>query len=229
MRVFPKVEKVGKFYSEIILDKSSSMAGSKYKAACSSIEEELHQLRAKKEGETIVRITEFSGYWTDGVERCLSITGPLPIEQIKFKSAGAFGSTPLYATVGYILEDLLAVMQPQDVAIVKIFTDGEENASHSSKYAKASELKNLIKQAEEKGVIVTFIGTKFDTETVINNLGIHRGNTISHNNTPESIKATMRTSAVVTDQVRCSYFAGENVKGLMNLYEDKSEDENTNK
>ena len=200
---------IGTMYSEIILDASGSMHGGKYNAACEGIKEEIIQLNKDKSNvRTIVRITEFEGDWREGTNKCMKFSGPCELATINFKPRGTGGSTPLYATLGYILDDLQTKMVKGDTAIVKIFTDGGENSSYGSPYANASTLAQRIKQAEDAGVIITFVGTQFDVDVMIKSMGISKGNTIAHNNTPESLTKAFKVAASATRGLRQDYGIG---------------------
>lgn len=200
---------VGTMYSEIILDASGSMSGAKYRAACEGINEELAQLRQEKSHvRTIVRVTEFEGDWNRQGVSCMKFSGPTLIESATFNPQSTGGSTPLYATVGYILNDLLNKMIEGDTAVVKIFTDGGENSSYGSEFHNPMVLKAKIEEAEKRGVIVTFIGTKLDIDNMVKFTGIKVGNTLSHNNTPESLANTFKMSKMKTSEVRAAYGVG---------------------
>lgn len=219
--------KVGTLYSEIVLDASGSMRGPKYDTACEGISEELTELR-KRNDNMIVRITEFEGAWSEEKQSCMKFNGPAPLDSIKFSPKGTGGATPLYATVGYIIKDLLSKMEKGDAALVKIFTDGGDNSSYGSEYEKPGKLHDLIKEAEQRGVVVTFVGTHFDIDAIIKNIGIHAGNTLSHDNTPASIGRTFKaaTRGLTDFSTQYSTLGVDGVAGTSNFYSKIQEDNN---
>lgn len=212
--------KVGTMHSEIILDASGSMGGDKYNAAVAGIREELRELRKEESKvKTVVRIIEFEGSWAQQRTSCMKISGPADLYDVVFAPSGVGGTTPLYATIGHVLDTLKERMVAGDTAVVKIFTDGGDNASHGSPYAHASAIGERIKQAEAAGVVVTFVGTQVDVNSMIKNVGIHTGNTLVHDNTPGSITKAFKMSSDSTRSMRADYgIGGQNVVSTSNFY-----------
>lgn len=228
-----------------ILDASGSMGtghnlGSKYTNALGGINEELNILKADTSGVNYTQtIIEFdSGRQFEGIAagctnkttfsnseglygRCrqtthyfmtpLAACGPIT-------GRGAHGGTPLYQTVGEVIEKLLELKQTDHKVILKIFTDGDENSS-SGKYARVNSyslgsfrpitsnpqvtdcpaLKSLIDAVQENNnFTVTFIGTQGDVGHAINNLGMMSTNTLVHDNTARGVKMSYNMMSLAT-------------------------------
>lgn len=175
-------------HNVIILDKSGSMSlDNKYQTAEKGIQLEIEELRKDKNASYTQTIVEFSGEGGNSnsrVEHCFMI----PLTNIhSFTGAGAGGGTPLYETIGQVIEKLLRYVNKGEKVLLKIFTDGEENTS-KGKYEDPAELKKLISKVEEQnGFIVTFEGTKFDGERVAKEVGINVNNMHFHDNTMEGL------------------------------------------
>lgn len=142
---------------------------------------------------------------------------------------GAFGGTPLYQTVGEVIEKILAAKQPEDKVILKIFTDGEENSS-TGKYARTiatrtnplmhgvtdcPALKSLIDAVQENSnFTVTFIGTQGDVSHAINNLGMMSTNTLIHDNTASGVRASYNKMSLATTAYSSAATSGASVDEL---------------
>lgn len=177
-----------------ILDGSGSMQGGKYNNALEGINAE--QLRLQEDDSTryTQTVVEFSSnYNNQTVMTEHSFMRPIKTCQ-PVKGKGADGGTPLYETVGVMLEKILLGMEPGDKVLVKIFTDGEENSS-KGKYKDGAKLKELVAECETKGFTVAFVGTEKDVYNVVRNVGIPMSNTYMHMNTPESISMSYTAMA----------------------------------
>lgn len=210
-----------------ILDASGSMQGAKYVNALAGINEEINSLKGDTSGvnftNTIVEFDSGNGlhqiplelqaktslgadrgmyqqcrqtthYFMTPLAACSAITG-----------RNTWGGTPLYQTVGEIIEKLLAAKQPDDKVVLKIFTDGDENSS-TGKYARiptnvyrrdegplqvtdCPALRTLIDAVQSNSnFTITFIGTERDTSHVVKHLGMFASNTLVHDNTARGIK-----------------------------------------
>jgi Mg-chelatase subunit ChlD len=164
-----------------IVDRSGSMYGQKLTNAIKGVNHELAELKKDKTinyTQTIVAF-DHSMYY---------IQNEVPIAQaepIKFSSGG---STALYDTIGTVLEGLIESGYEGKKTLVKIFTDGEENSSRG-KYRDPSELKKLIQKCEDEyEFTITFVGTEWDIDSIIENIGIDITNTLFHDNTPRGVK-----------------------------------------
>lgn len=167
----------------IILDRSGSMSGSKWEAAKKGVE--LDYENCKKEGFKSYTFVQFDYPGRDIVQYC-DFKSPL-----KFSSPN--GMTALYDSIGNTLTSAFARLTGK--VLVKIFTDGEENAS--VKYH-AEQIKELIKEAESKGYTVTFVGTEQDALAVNRSLNIDMSNIAVHDNTGEGVRGVFESYAVST-------------------------------
>lgn len=179
-----------KVHNVIILDGSGSMSGSKYNSAKKGIELDLQTCR--DENFASYTFVEFNDTYSITTHCFMTL-----LTSVKLNFNGANSSTPLYRTVGETLERLLEVVSSQDKVLVKIFTDGGENTS-TGKYKDPLVLADLIKKCEERGFTITFIGTKIDTETIVNSLKINSTNTLVHNNTGEGVATAFNVQAEAT-------------------------------
>lgn len=179
-----------------ILDSSGSMSGGKYTEALRGIQNDIEaskqQRREFPDIKSTMTVVEFSNRIVDHMFMT-------PIENVgNFSSRCMNDMTALHDAIGHTIEKIMKAKQPQDKVLLKIFTDGGENASR--KYSTSS-IKELIKKAEANGFTVTFVGTDADTRQVIKNLAIDQSNTLVHNNTSKGVE--MAFSATV--QARTSY------------------------
>lgn len=123
------------------------------------------------------------------------------------------GSTALYDAIGKTLTELMNNVERDAKVLVNIYTDGEENSSRSYN---SSSVEKLIKQSEDKGFTVTFVGTDRDVEMIQRNIKIHESNTLKYDGSAKGLsKATLDTldaRALYT----ASVLKGEDVK--VNFY-----------
>jgi folate-binding Fe-S cluster repair protein YgfZ len=117
-----------------------------------------------------------------------------------------YGTTALYDAVGKVITDIRSTKKSGDKVLLKIFTDGGENAS--KKYT-ASHIKEMIQSAEAEGFTVTFVGTEGDINDLISRVGVRRSNTMSHDNSMESIQ-----TAFVETRSRSVNYSKKVSKGL---------------
>lgn len=189
-----------------ILDASGSMAGDKINVAIKGINQEIEDMKKDDSTEVTQTIIHFS-YPDDIITHCWKT--PLS-SAYKFHTT-ARGSTALLQTIGETLTKLLSEANDKDKYLVKIFTDGEENAS-VGEWKNPKRVANLIKEAENKGFTVTFVGTEKDIAYVVRLLSIDESNTLSHKNTIDSIGATYMMSSNATAKYRVAAAKGLDVK-----------------
>lgn len=175
-----------------ILDASDSMRGSKYSSAIEGINTEITTLKESTEPvDYTLTIVEFKGglpdkmeilYFMQPLDKCKHITG-----------TGAKGMTPLYQTIHKTFEKLLAKVKPEDKTIVTIFTDGGENDS-TPEYRDPSFLRELISKVETNhNFTVTFMGTEFDVNQMVDKIKLKKSNTLVHMNNAMSIQSAYAT------------------------------------
>jgi len=186
-----KKVKVGTIYNVHILDASGSMTGPKFSNAVRGIENDLETVRNNPEGVNFKNVVvSFSGYrYIDKFEAVSMDENPsLPTR--------TRGVTALHDAVGKTLTELLVHLREGDKAIVTIFTDGGEN---DSREWGADGIRGLIKEAEDHGVTVTFMGTEWDVRNTKSLYRLREGNTLVHDNTPQGIsKSYLNRSASVS-------------------------------
>jgi len=199
----PKTTEKKVMYNIFILDESSSMSGSKYDNAKLGIIEEIGILRKEKDVDIKLGIVGFSDY-----------VNPLKIESLNHYTINkpSFGMTALNDAIGETLTSLVDLMENGQKAVVKIFTDGDENASRKYSTFRVSE---IINQSESKGITVVFVGTENDTKNAISNYNIRTHNTAVHDNTQEGVKQVFKTMAASTVSYTRSYAAGASDEELL--------------
>lgn len=192
-----------------ILDGSGSMRGPKFDTAKSGIQEEIETLKNIKDVNYLYTIIEFSDFMSIKV-----LCNKIPIEDINFDKLPFFnanGGTALYDAIGNNLSSLL-VQDFNETVVVKIFTDGGENGSRTFN---TNSVRELISKLEDKGVVVTFVGTEWDVKFMVRNLKLSNSNTLSHNNTPEGVKAAYLATMDATVEFSKSVVRGEsNTRGF---------------
>lgn len=156
------------------------MSGSKYNNAVKGIAEEVDLLKQQTDVDIKLGIVGFS-----------SAVAKLRIETLDNTTIQKpiFSQTALNDAIGFTLRDLLEIKKDTEKAVVKIFTDGEENASRSYSYGK---VRDLIKQAESQGVTVTFIGTEQDVKQAKSNYLLSEGNTFAYENNAQGVQTAFR-------------------------------------
>lgn len=208
-----------------ILDASGSMAGGKYNNAIEGIRIELDELSKDTAVDYTVSLIEFHSSLPGN---CYTHKFMAKIDELKnFKPKGTGGLTPLYQTIGETIDRLLKVVKEDDRVLIKIFTDGGENASHG-KYASKKALFELIKKVQkDKGFTVTFVGTNIDVHTVITDLGIDRSNTLVHDNTERGIKMSFMASTSSTKKYSKSVAGGASASELSRGFYTKTVEQET--
>ena len=166
-----------------ILDGSGSMKGGKFKSAKEGMLEEINMLKKEKDINYLLTIVEF-----DSHDRILTLCYRVNVESVVFENIDFFepyGNTALNDAVYITLDELLKNNKSNEKTLVKIFTDGAENASKRYNY---THVQTIVSKAKEEGFVITFIGTKYDTELVQKRYKIDASNTLSHDNTSRGMK-----------------------------------------
>lgn len=174
-----------------ILDGSGSMAGyrgsSKFESAREGMLEEINMLKKDDKVNYLYSIIEF-----DEPSRIIEVCSRKRISEIEFSKLPFFlpdGCTALYDAIGKTLNTLLVETKDEKV-LVKIFTDGGENASQRFN---SSSTKELIESCKKLGYVITFIGTEQDVLKIQRNIHIDASNTLSHDNTAKGMRAAYQT------------------------------------
>jgi Mg-chelatase subunit ChlD len=196
-------------HNVFIIDASGSMGGSKYEKAISGVNELLVSISQDTDTKNTVTIVEFE---SSSIKRRVDVAVKIPTE---YKGMGTGGSTPLNQALGETLEYIIDVRKNKfnesDKILVNVLTDGEENSSNG-KYANKTLLGQYIKELEEKGVTVTFIGTKKEVAYAINYLSMDASNTMVHDNTAADITRSFGATVLARQAYSKSVSRGEDVK-----------------
>lgn len=187
----PQLQKKPTIHNVIILDASGSMIGSKFDNAVEGIREELASLKVDPNANYLHTVVTFNS----------------AVKKILFASTNsgnnisfgyATGGTALYKTVGDTLTEVLNVQDPGQKVLVKIFTDGYENSS-TGKFATKQVLVDFMEDLKKNhDFTITFIGTHEDVENIIDSGIVHKNNTLTHDNTGDSVKLSFATQTRAT-------------------------------
>lgn len=191
-----------------ILDRSTSMGSwdngsNKLNMALKGINAEIEELKKDTTVEYLQTIVDFGSTSKCSVDR-------VPIQDMNEFHTVANGMTVLYQTVGETLIKLKK-SQADEKVLVKIFTDGGENRS-TGMYKKPAVLAELIKECEDNGFTITFVGTNIDVKSVVSNLSIDASNTLSHDNTSRGVQDSFEKSMNATTVYTSNIKAGKSVK-----------------
>lgn len=196
-------------HNVFIVDASGSMdQNNKYDIAISSLNELLSDIKSDPDTNNTVMIVEFEG---KRIETRIPFGSSVPSE---YRGMGTGGMTPLNQAIGETLESVLKLRaNSDDKVLVNIFTDGGENQSRNngSKYANNNLLSSFIKQCEIKGFTITFIGTQNEVDYAVNMLSMDMTNTMVHDNTASSVKASLDVTRSARMMYSKSVSKGENV------------------
>lgn len=173
-----------------IIDRSGSMAGAKLSNAIAGVNLEVSKLKEDNEANYTQTIVDFG----DDVK---TVIYKVPIADCGRYFTHTNGMTALYQAIGETLSKLRSDNKEGEKVLVKIFTDGGENSSRGT-FAHAKDVAELIKQCESEGFTVTFVGTSFDVDSVIDKLKIDASNTLVHDNTAESVQRSFLVSTSAT-------------------------------
>lgn len=188
----PKKVEIPTIHNVHILDESGSMTGAKYENAVKGINEELYKLKADKTVNYTQTLVGFSGH-----SEIKEYSFMKPVAEVSAFTGWTKGSTALHDAVGQTLTQLLAKANGKDKFIITIFTDGGEN---NSKKFQHTDVAKLIKQAEEKGFTITFMGTDRDVASVTRMYSLDEGNTLVHDNTAKGISKSYATRGAAVQQ-----------------------------
>ncbi len=220
---FQRKNSEGVLHNIFVMDASNSMNDtsivdgvrvSKYTVANRGITEEIKQLKeidtGAQEGDVHLSVIEFDSK-DRGTERITEHYLNTPLKEVeKLKFRGAVGNTPLYQTIAYVINKFLRIASNKDTVLIKIFTDGEHNCFWG---ISEKECKDLIKDVQDnRNFIITFVGTKRDTEFAIEHLGMERGNTYSYNNTAGGAGETMDFMSMNTISLLSDKREGKSLK-----------------
>lgn len=199
-RIVPEDRK--KIHIVHIVDRSTSMDGSKLNSAIKGINKEIEELQKENNVDYFFTLVHFGSdiktqYYKE------------PISNVKKVKIYSTGWTALYQAIGETLENY----NEDCPVLVKIFTDGEENDS-TGKYETAYAVKSLLDSLKSKNYTVTFVGTEYDVKQIQKTLSISEANTLVHNNTAESISRSFTKSMAATKKYSNAVANNEYTKTL---------------
>ena len=165
-----------------IVDLSSSMnEQNRIGAVNMALQNEVKELKKDTNVDYVYSLITFSY-----AHQIKTVFRRVALDTLELENLKAYGMTALNDAVGQTLSNLIDNNSKERV-VVSIFTDGDENNSRS--FTK-NDVAILVKQAEKSGIIVTFIGTEQDTKRAIQDFKVDDTNTVTHNNTVETITAS---------------------------------------
>lgn len=220
----------GVLHNIFIIDASGSMNQrsnvdgrlvSKYDTALAGVNAEIATLKKDDQGDVRLTVIEFDSA-DRNTERITEHYVGTPLKDVgTVNFRGASGNTPLYQTIGYVIEKFLRIASNKDTVLIKIFTDGAHNC-YWGKYDER-ECKALIKDAKEnRDFIISFIGTEFDTETVIQSLGVERGSTFTYDGTAKGMGETMFMVSSATVDTLSDRRSGKDLKSKVSYFNNTS-------
>jgi hypothetical protein len=167
---------------------------SKYEAAMRGINAEIAELRNNKDADIRLSVYEFDSAEQNS-ERITEHCFAEPISKVKdIKGRGPSGNTPLYQSIGYVIEKFLRTAGNDEQVVLKIFTDGAHNCRWG-KYGTPEVCKQLIADVEKnRNFTVTFVGTEEDTRSAIRDLGIDFSNTLTYDGSAQGINTSFMAS-----------------------------------
>lgn len=174
-----------------VLDTSASMnAYKKFKNAVEGLNKALQTLVKSSEGDLKKGIRNL--YTRVLFDSSSNISIPIlicpPRANLKIDQKFANGaSTALNDAIIETIKTMFAHAKPDDKVVINIYTDGSENGSKKG----IGDTTRLIREAKEKGYVITFIGTDYDVEKIIKFYEIDESNTLAYDNTGEGLKKAL--------------------------------------
>lgn len=175
-----------------ILDASGSMGGDKMDNANKAIAQGIEESKQETKVDYTYSLISFSGSGDIREHNFKS-----PIKNVGYTDVITRGMTALYQTIGVTLTKLKESVKTGEKVLVKIYTDGGENAS-VGKWRNAKDVSALIKELETLGFTITFIGTAQDVLHVVNNININLTNTMSYDGTAKGLNQAMYAANTAT-------------------------------
>lgn len=185
-----------------ILDASGSMEGGKYNNAKMGITSSLSDLRNNKKADFTYTFIEFIQNGTVETHNFLS---SVP------NSVGFYGATgrntPLYKTVHDALNRLMSAVDSKSKVLVKVYTDGLNNAAQEYREMAA----DLIKKLQKKNFTITFVATDGDMKYIVEALGLDESNTLAVENSAEGFRKAFKSANEATMMYTSAVASGQNV------------------
>lgn len=215
-----KEEKTMWVYNVLDISGSMGMRGNlgdritKFDAAVAGINEDLGTMKKDTTGVRFkVAVIEFNGDYSDG-KYYSYVCKPDYIENVVYKHGRPNNNTPLYATIGSVLEDIIKIKPKEDPCIVTVFTDGGENSSRGSKYHDPGVLRGFIAECEKENISVKFVGTHHDVLSMNHNLGVSMSNMVSYDGSSAQLGATFTANSEAKGRMSKSYAGGASADSL---------------
>lgn len=186
-----------------ILDCSGSMKGAKIDGAIKGINAGIVKLKEDTTANYTYTVCEFACH--DDIKFPHVKSKVSTISNVSFKARGV---TALYDAIGKTLEKVGTSASKYEKILVNIYTDGGENDSKNYSQLRIS---NVIKDAQTKGVTITFIGTEFDTSKVVQDLNIDKTNTLSYDGSAIGLSKSLGATLSARSTFTASVVKGEDV------------------
>lgn len=179
-----------------------SHSGSKISNAVQGINEAVKNLGAEEEALGVIYKHIFIHF-----DNAIIVSGVRNIAEVPHLSVDGRGGTALNDAIIKAVDTAIESKEKGEKALINIYTDGGENASRSTKEA----ANKAIKAGEKQDVVVTFIGTKYDTATAIQNYGIHASNTTVYDGTANGMFMSMQETSSARSAFSKKVVDGEDV------------------
>lgn len=191
-----------------VLDRSGSMGwpdrkGDKLYNALQGLNEGVTKLQQEESSLGVEYHHQFITF-----DSMIKIGTAKPINKVSTLTATSGGVTALNdAIIKSVKEGVSYSKDKECKVLINIYTDGGENASRSS----AGTAKEAVKDAESKGIVVTFVGTVEDTNSAIRNYGIHESNTNTYDGTAEGMSLMAGSTQFARAEYSKKVVKGEDV------------------
>ena len=174
----------------IVLDRSGSMSGSQ-EVTMEALNTYLKELKKEKGINASLTLSTFD-----------SISIDIPISRVSINTLKSFpvdllkprGGTPLFDAIGLAIHDLENIIEiSDDDKVLVIVTDGLENASKEYTFENIS---SKIKEKEEAGWLIIYLGADHDTFKQSNSLNFNRERSMKYSkkDSVDTFKAVTRTT-----------------------------------
>lgn len=188
-----------------ILDCSTSMNDyDKIGNARNAINKGIENLKSDNDVNYTYTICEFA--YTSDIKFPYVLEKP---NKVSRSTAKASGMTALRDAIGATLTKLKSLVKSDSKVLVNIYTDGGENVSKN--YSQA-QINALISELQEQNFTITFIGTEYDVQTVVQNLNVQVSNTLSYDGTAKGLATSMNATLDARGEFKSKVLRGEDVK-----------------
>lgn len=183
-----------------LVDTSGSMGGGRIAAANKGINDGIISLKK----DTIANYTYSLISFNTGYTPVIVSEKIEKIKEVKPLKTG--GYTSLYDAIGKTFNELK--LNKKTNVLINIYTDGAEN---SSRLYNKETVSRLIKEYSTKNVVCTFIGTKYDVDYVVSNIGIDSSNTAVYNGSAEELASVLKKTSIARTAYSAKLSKGEDV------------------